>query len=75
MRYRVLATSLEDRRCLLALADDGDYYLLHFSGLQLRPVKVEGEQAHRLQYSRGWVPALDHRPRTIHDLHRHLPFA
>ena len=74
MRYRILATSLEDRRCLLTLADDGDYYLLVFSGRDPRQVKVEGQQAEKLQYSRGWVPAKDHRPRTIYDLHRQISF-
>ncbi len=74
MRYRILATSLEDRRCLLTLGDDGDYYLLVFSGSEPRQVKVEGRQAEKLQYSRGWVPAKDHRPRTIYDLRRQLSF-
>ncbi len=74
MRYRILATSLEDRRCLLTLADDGAYYLLVFSRGDSRQVKVEGQQAEKLQYSRGWVPAKDHRPRTIYDLRRQISF-
>ncbi len=74
MRYRILATSLEDRRCLLTLADDGDYYLLVFAGRDPRQVKVEGRQAEQLQYSRGWVPTKDHRPRTIYDLRRQVSF-
>jgi hypothetical protein len=75
MRYRVVATSLRDRRCLLAVGDDGDHYLLTFSGLWLRPVKVDNEQARKLEYGRGWVPAHDHTPRTIFDLSAQLPFA
>ena len=75
MRYRILATSLENRRCLLALGDDGAYYLLLFSGGELRSARVEGRRAEQLQYSRGWVPAQDQTRRTIHDLRQHLPFA
>jgi hypothetical protein len=74
MRYRILATSLEDRRCLLTLADDGGYYLLVFAGRDPRQVKVEGWQAEQLQYSRGWVPTKDHRPHTMYDLRRQLSF-
>lgn len=74
MRYRVVATSLENRRCLLTLGDDGDYYLVQLSAAQFRPVRVEGAQAQKLQFSLNWIPARDQTARTIHDLQRHLTF-
>ena len=29
---------------------------------------IGAQEGHELQFSRAWVPALDHTPRTMHDL-------
>lgn len=74
MRYRIVAKSIADRRRLLAVGDDGDYYLLSLNGRDPAPVKVGGHEAQRLQYDRSWVPALDHTPRTMRDLNSQLTY-
>lgn len=74
MRYRIVARSIADRRQMLAIGDDGNYYLLSLNGLNLVPVPVEGREARRLQSDRAWVPASDHTPRTMRDLSAALTY-
>jgi len=68
MRYRIVARSVADRRRLLAIGDDGNYYLLTLEGLKPQLEMIGAQEGHELQFSRAWVPALDHTPRTMHDL-------
>jgi hypothetical protein len=68
LRYRVVASSIVDRRRLLAVGDDGEYYLVSLNGVNPQPVPVESQKAKTLEYSREWVPAHDHTPHTLDDL-------
>lgn len=74
MRYRLVARSIADRRRLLTIGDDGDYYLLSLTGLNPTSVKIDADEARRMQFDRAWVLALDHTPRTVHDLNSELTY-
>lgn len=68
MRYRIIAKSVADRRRLLTMDDDGNYYVVALTGVTPTRTPIEGREAQRLQFDRAWVPALDHTPRTLRDL-------
>ncbi|MGN6697579.1 MAG: hypothetical protein ACTHMR_05435 [Thermomicrobiales bacterium] len=68
MRYRVIAKSLMDRRRLLAMDDDGNYYLVLLNGVKPTQAPIDQREARRLQFDRNWIPAVDHAPRTMRDL-------
>lgn len=59
---------------MLAIGDDGNYYLLSLNGLNPVPVPVEGGETRRLQFDRTWVPAVDHTLRTVRDLSAGLTY-
>ncbi|HEX5505476.1 MAG TPA: hypothetical protein VFW96_22855 [Thermomicrobiales bacterium] len=68
LRYRVVASSLVDRRRLLTVGDDGEYYLVSLNGVSPQTVPVASGEAKSLEYSRDWVPAHDHTAHTLDDL-------
>lgn len=74
MRYRLVAKSIADRRRILAIGDDGQYYILSLSGLNPTPVRIDSREAQRMQFDRTWVPVLDHTPRTMRDLSAQLTY-
>jgi len=68
MRYRVIAKSIMDRRRLLAMDDDGNYYLVSLNGVKPTQAPIAQREAQRLQFDRAWIPAIDHAPRTMRAL-------
>ena len=68
MRYRIIASSLSNRHRLLAMGDDGQYYLLSLTGIAVKSEPISGTEAQRMQYDRSWVPSIDHAKRTQQDL-------
>lgn len=74
MRYRLVAKSIADRRRILAIGDDGRYYLLSLSGPHAEVVRIDDGEARRMQFDRAWVPTTDHTPRTMRDLNAQLTY-
>ena len=68
MRYRVIAKAVADRRRMLVVDDQENYFLLTMTGQRATRQPLTNADARRLQFDRAWVPAFDHTPRTMRDL-------
>ena len=74
MRYRIIAKAVADRRRMLVIDDEGQHHILTMGGLRATRQSLTHAEARRLQFDRAWVPALDHTPRTMHDLSNSLTY-
>ena len=74
MRYRIIAKAVADRRRMLVVDDENRSFILTLSGMRATRQPLTPAEARRLQFDRAWVPALDHTPRTMHDLSNNLTY-